>query len=615
MEPVIAFPRDEITPLASGGESAVEQFIGSELTKPRRGRLHSAPSHAAGPLPLIIGVTGHRDVRPDDIPHIEQAVRDELSRLRELYPATPFVLLSALADGADRLAARVALESGMRLIVVLPMPMGLYETDFDAASKEEFHALRARAEHSFELPILNGLCADDIIEHGPAREQQYAQVGAYLATHSTILFALWDGVPLRKIGGTSQVVRFKLEGVPVPYARPHSELDAPDTGPVYHLVMPRESNPNPVGHAYTVRQLYPDAYDTREEAEQAYDDIYDRMEMLNTDAIRYTQELRQHVVQSEEYLFPNIAESIVGDADVAHPLPTPLHTIRAFYAIADVLSQRFQKRTFGVLRVLLSFVFLAAVFLELYSGLLPETSMIALYLGMFICAYASYKWADKHAYQTRYLDYRALAEGLRIQFFWKLAGIEESVADYYLRKQKSELEWIRNAIRSSMAETNTGESPARNALNRERLNLVLKHWVEDQAQYFSRAARRDHDRMHRQERWMTLLFTAALVIAVVQVVIGDPMNELILPIAVLPVAAALIGHFIEKNALAEHKQQYTRMSLFYHRAKVHLKRLIEEGRFSDAQAFIAELGREALAENGDWILTHRDRPLEVPKGG
>jgi hypothetical protein len=77
----------------------------------------------------------------------------------------------------------------------------------------------------------------------------------------------------------------------------------------------------------------------------------------------------------------------------------------------------------------------------------------------------------------------------------------------------------------------------------------------------------------------------------------------------------LLHHYLEKNALAEHKRQYTRMGIFYHRAKVHLKQLIEEGRFSDAQAFIAELGREALAENGDWILTHRDRPLEVPKGG
>jgi len=57
------------------------------------------------------------------------------------------------------------------------------------------------------------------------------------------------------------------------------------------------------------------------------------------------------------------------------------------------------------------------------------------------------------------------------------------------------------------------------------------------------------------------------------------------------------------------------MSVFFNRAKIHLEKLIGENRLSEAQSFIGELGREALAENGDWILTHRDRPLEVPKGG
>ena len=605
MEKVIGLPPEAIEPLATA-RSTVEEFIGSELQNAGRSRLRFGHSSAAGPLPLIIGITGHRDLRAEDIPHIEDAVRAEFLRQRKRFPATPFVLLSSLAEGSDRLAARIAIESGMRLVSVLPMPIALYETDFDSDSKEEFRAILAAAEHSFELPIMDGLRPADIMEHGPARDRQYAQVGAYLAKHSTILLALWDGVQLHKMGGTSQIVRFKLEGVPAPYAPPHSELDAPDCGPVYHLVTPRLSNPNPDGPAFTMHRLYPATYASLEEAEHDYDDIYERMEMLNQDAIRYSEELREHIAQSEEYLFPVRANTVV---------PSPLHDIRTFYAIADVLSQRFQKRTFGVLRVLLTFVFLAAVFLELYSGLLPETPMIALYLGMFVCAYASYKWADRRGYQTRYLDYRALAEGLRVQFFWKLAGIEESAADYYLRKQKSELEWIRNAIRSCMTEIRADESPERRTPDRERLNLVLKHWVEDQAKYFSRSAQRDHEKLHRQERKITVLFSAALALAVIQLAIGNPENWLILFIAVLPVAAALIGHYVEKNAVAEHKRQYTRMSLFYNRANVHVSELIGKGQLLDAQAFLAELGREALAENGDWILTHRDRPLEVPKGG
>ena len=42
----------------------------------------------------------------------------------------------------------------------------------------------------------------------------------------------------------------------------------------------------------------------------------------------------------------------------------------------------------------------------------------------------------------------ALAEGLRIQIFWRLAGISDAAADHYLRKQRSELDWIRRAMRA-----------------------------------------------------------------------------------------------------------------------------------------------------------------------
>jgi hypothetical protein len=47
----------------------------------------------------------------------------------------------------------------------------------------------------------------------------------------------------------------------------------------------------------------------------------------------------------------------------------------------------------------------------------------------------------------KYQDYRALAEGMRVQFYWRLAGLKLSVADHYLRKQRSELDWICSAIR------------------------------------------------------------------------------------------------------------------------------------------------------------------------
>ena len=55
-------------------------------------------------------------------------------------PAPPDLrLVSALAEGADRIAAKAALEAGWTLEVVLPFATEEYEQDFDSPeSKEAF---------------------------------------------------------------------------------------------------------------------------------------------------------------------------------------------------------------------------------------------------------------------------------------------------------------------------------------------------------------------------------------------------------------------------------------------------------------------------------------------
>lgn len=50
--------------------------------------------------------------------------------------------------------------------------------------------------------------------------------------------------------------------------------------------------------------------------------------------------------------------------------------------------------------------------------------------------------------ESRVFDYRALAEGLRVQLFWNLAGMGRSVAANYMERQRGEMSWIRSAISS-----------------------------------------------------------------------------------------------------------------------------------------------------------------------
>lgn len=199
---------------------------------------------------LVIGVPGHRDIRGEDREPLKNAVCDVLMELRQKYPSTPFILLSPLADGADRLAAEVALrpEIGARLVVPLPMPKAMYEADFDADSLDEFNKLLAQSDHWFEIPLVAGAAA--VSQQSPERDLQYEAVGKYIAHESQILLALWDGVHLGKVGGTSEIVKFQTEGLPAGRA---CDLLPPELFPVYHIVTPRVSNPAPQGNLHHFR--------------------------------------------------------------------------------------------------------------------------------------------------------------------------------------------------------------------------------------------------------------------------------------------------------------------------------------------------------------------------
>jgi hypothetical protein len=82
-----------------------------------------------------------------------------------------------------------------------------------------------------------------------------------------------------------------------------------------------------------------------------------------------------------------------------------------------------------------------------------------------------------------------------------------------------------------------------------------------------------------------------------------------------PLIAGLLYGYARTRALSEHAKQYGRMSPLFASAKQRLEELMTAGKYAGAQALIKDLGKEALAENGDWVLLHRARPIEVPRGG
>ena len=64
---------------------------------------------------MRIGVTGHRVLT--EVNRVSAGIEDAFARIAEAFPGRPVTVISALAEGADRLAVEHALENpGTRLV-------------------------------------------------------------------------------------------------------------------------------------------------------------------------------------------------------------------------------------------------------------------------------------------------------------------------------------------------------------------------------------------------------------------------------------------------------------------------------------------------------------------
>jgi hypothetical protein len=120
--------------------------------------------------------------------------------------ASTFVIVSALAEGADRMVAEAGRDARFALEVVLPFHRAEYVNDFETpASKTHYQELLGAASAVFEL---DGNPND--------RPRAYEAAGFVMLANIDLLIAIWDGAEAAGIGGTAQIVgRAIADGIPV----------------------------------------------------------------------------------------------------------------------------------------------------------------------------------------------------------------------------------------------------------------------------------------------------------------------------------------------------------------------------------------------------------------
>lgn len=635
----------------------------------------SRPAPATGendpsaPFPLIVGITGHNDPEDDAIAPVSAAVRALLLRLQARYPHTPIQVMSALAEGADQLAAQEALALGIELVALLPMPLADYAATFATdAGRLRLHDLWARAQLRIALP-----CIVDAHGAPDAAALQYEHAGLTIARYSHVLLALWNGLGRwdpdadaadrrRQQGGTAHVVYLRgasgcdaaVYGRSALFPTPHSGLEAEGHGLTFRVATPRRKTAGCVGEPGSLWRIdgnggetlaqqtfaadapnVPDAPDApawprapwpqfERRAGAAWRHAETELDQLDDANARVTQAARDDpatLAQSAEHVLPAAAAQTLGARAPA------VERIRRAYACADVFSQTNQRAVYRTIWGICLAVPGAVLAFELYAHHWTVRAMLLVYLAVIFIPLLAYRlFIKRRAWQNHFQDFRALAEALRVQLFWGLAGVPRAVGECYLRKHRHEMDWIRQALLGPALQSLAV------ALGPPQPQMVMAFWIDAQCGYFSGTTAQgraqpgkaeQNRRTHRRcAAWTNAAYATGLAIGVGLFAAYDHLSEgahhlAIMAIGLAPAIAAAISIFSEKRAFRDHAHQYDRMGRLFGAGALLIRR-DAHGMHDAPQAFAAivgELGAEALAENGDWLMAHRERQVEPIKGG
>lgn len=547
-------------------------------------------------VPITIGVTGHRLIAAADLPAIEKAVGSILDALKAKAPQTPLLLLSGLAEGADRLVARIAMEKhGAELCVVLPMSVEDYRLDFATPeSKAEFDRLLASAR-LVVTPESRGLKVDRT--SSAERKAGYAAAGEWVALNSHLLVALWDGEDARGKGGTAEIVAAKLRGRCRDDGR-CGPLHYDEGGAVAHVMVPREGKPPPKA-AGTIAWLYPDvARIGVRSGEHRYQSVVSSLETFNRLLIKRG---------------PSLA-----------PMPGSAPHVAALRSAASAFARRFRSLTHRatLVTVLASVVAAAATAVD---GLFSSTvgtfvTAAAIVIGAGTWALSSWKhWQRLHT------DCRALAEACRVQAVWIASGLSYCVADHYHPVQAASVQWIRRAVRTAHMMDNlpveTGPvSPER---QRQYADATLA-WIKEQVGYFLGDSG-VVPRYRRQARLFAILGLICFAIGVLVLgsgklldwmagnaaLIGDPLlnvGKLVLAVgASMQAYQAFMG-------FGDLQRSFAVSAHLFGVADAEARAAEAAGDYERLKALVFELGQAALFENVNWVLIRRTRRVKPSLG-
>jgi hypothetical protein len=577
--------------------------------------------------PFVVGVSGHRDLRAEDLPHLRVSVTAILRQLAEHLPDSELWIVAGMATGADLLVAQTALELGFGVDAMLPMPLEHYAADFDADSFDVLKRLLAHPRvRCRELPLTaaSGEAGAAIAD----RDVHYALLTRHLIRGCSLLIALWDGEPSPLPGGTADTVLRYLgvrtdrnqDDEHIEFSEAAADPDLPAR--LVYWIPTARAKAGAGAEAATLNGTAPCFIAGLGD---------NALQRLSTTPRRLEVQLRSLNVYNNEYqrfrsswaappapdsLFDSLPPTLQVDP---HDVPV-LARINTQYGKADGLALHFQKRSDRLFTFLNLVAFAMGLAYLTYEKFMSTRLLLFVYLVILTWSATVYYVLHERRWFAKHLMCRALAETLRVKFYLRLAHCDQLVdADEVLSlsgiNRFHGFGWIGHVLTGVEApglQDDPGNAAQRDAVDRA--------WIENQRQYFVRKVAKLH-RSGVRTKWLKRILFGVIICAVLillllgeqareHLFVGIPLeNAFTFLIGLMAVTLASWELHQNKMATRELLWQYRNQLKHFSRARAQLARTLVGGRRLE---ILAALGKDSLMESYLWTIHRFHREHEPP---
>lgn len=633
-------------------------------------------------VPIVIGVSAHRNIRFEHCERIKRQVGEFIDGIKRLCPHSPIVMLTGLAAGGDTWCAEVAVEKGVKLMLALPDDEKEYvnDTDFPLDGKDKYHALKTGNT------VAEFVVGDmEKVPHSENdRDYKFRQQAIYVATNCHVLLALWDGTDApdkRSECGTNAAVGFALKHN---YYEPNGmEFCPANDGSVVWVFSPRETGTYGEMTDRAVKYLVPTSrldgpsaayYTAYDSMPERMTDMLLRTDRFNADYLEYCAKQKTAEPIKETDCLLGMREYTDGSASS--------RKVHDCCKIASALSGDCKKKNLHALMLLaLAGTALILAFMVYDQLAFGWTSWLCLSVfALLIVVYAAVRAVQKRGrsgdrkagagktafdVHARFVEYRALAEALRVQYYFLLFGLDDGVGRYMAWSQKSSLAWVKKAV---AAVSLGGVKPAwtdeklrdcykelslppdsrmiKNNGDDEKsvfVNRMFGRWVghskhmphfDDNGQigYHLINIQKKREKIKRRDAVKTVVIAATVLIYLALFVCElIPAVDMSRPLfwvvdmrmlfksvlSVFTAATFLVSYYYDKQSLDQIIfDSYNMVGLYgtaIDRAN-EIYRTFEKRSDCDAalESLVRELAREQLAENAAWVAYNRGDNIELP---